>query len=214
MPKSNECMKKYFLVFIFLLNTTLNAQSNLQSFFKLSGPKKTWVLFHPFKAKKSLEISKEVNAISDSIKKTNFLDGDASGGQVDAFRHAYWMARLRQEIGKSAARSLGKAHEKENYLTFKKRQLEDGVVPDEISSEMDLYNNEQGLKLISKGSDISKKALIYRIVNAIKAGEMKIIKKDAKGRFLTCDGKIIPNESLKGKWKNNKCLVNSKKPTK
>ena len=39
---------------------------------------------------------------------------------MDAFRHAYWMARLRQEIGKTAARSLGKAHEKENYQTFKK----------------------------------------------------------------------------------------------
>ena len=73
------------------------------------------MLFHPFKATKALEISKEVNRISDSIKKTNLLDGDASGGQVDAFRHAYWMARLKQEIGESAARSLGKAHEKENY---------------------------------------------------------------------------------------------------
>jgi len=45
------------------------------------------------------------------------LDGDASGGQVDAFRHAYWMARLHQEIGKRAAFSLGKSHEKENWKT-------------------------------------------------------------------------------------------------
>ena len=167
------------------------------------------MLFHPFKATKALEISKEVNRISDSIKKTNLLDGDASGGQVDAFRHAYWMARLKQEIGESAARSLGKAHEKENYLTFKKNQLEDGVVPDEISSEMDLWNNEEGLKLVSKNNTLPKDGLIFRIINAIQSGNMKIIKKDKKGFFLTCEGKVISANSLKGKWKNNKCLIAS-----
>ena len=202
-------MKKVVFLFCIMLSFQSLSQSNFKSFFDLSGPKRTWVLFHPFKAKKSLKISKEANKVSDSIKKTNLLDGDASGGQVDAFRHAYWMARLRQEIGKSAARSLGKAHEKENYLTFKERKLEDGVLPDEISSEMDLYNNEQGLKLISRRSKVSKKGLIYRIVNAIRKGKMKVIKKDAKGGFLTCEGKNISKESLKGKWKNNKCLVNS-----
>jgi hypothetical protein len=201
-------MKKILVILVFITVNT-NAQSELNDFFKLSGPKKTWVLFHPFKAKKSLPISKETNRVADSIKKTNLLDRDASGGQVDAFRHAYWMARLRQEIGKSAARSLGKAHERENYLMFKKRQLEDGVVPDEVSSEMDLWNNEEGLKLTRKGSKTPKKGLIYRIINAIYQGKMKVIKKDAKGNFLTCDGKIISKEELKGKWKNKKCLVNS-----
>ncbi|WP_298779554.1 hypothetical protein [uncultured Polaribacter sp.] len=200
--------KVLFFVFIIVVNQTF-CQSGLSDFWKLSKPKRTWVLFHPFKAKKSLEVSKETNKIADSIKKTNLLDGDASGGQVDAFRHAYWMARLRQEIGKSAARSLGKAHEKENYLTFKKRALEDGVVPDEISSKMDLYNNEEGLKLMSKGSSVSKKGLIYRIINAIKNGKMKVIKKDKNGNFLNSEGKIISKDSLKGKWKNDKCLVPS-----
>ena len=168
-------MKKVVFLFCIMLSFQSLSQSNFKSFFDLSGPKRTWVLFHPFKAKKSLKISKEANKVSDSIKKTNLLDGDASGGQVDAFRHAYWMARLRQEIGKSAARSLGKAHEKENYQTFKKRKLEDGVVPDEISSIMDLHNNEEGLKLIKRRSKTSQKTLIYKIVNAIKAGKMKII---------------------------------------
>lgn len=202
-------MKSKLLLFLIIVSFVANAQSKKQHFFNLSGPKKIWVLFHPFKAKKSLEISKEANRVSDSIKKTDLLDKDGSGGQVDAFRHAYWMARLHQEIGKSAARSLGKAHEKENYQTFKKRKLEDGVVPDEISSIMDLYNNEQGLKLIRKGSKVSKKGLIYRVVNAIKSGKMKIIKKDKKGDFLTCKNHKISKESLKGKWKNNKCLVQS-----
>lgn len=188
-----------------------NSQSTNKGFFDLSGPKRLWVLFHPFKAKKSLNISIETNKVADSIKLTSVLDGDASGGQVDAFRHAYWMARLRQEIGKSAARSLGKAHEKENYQTFKKRQLEDGIVPDEISSIMDLHNNEEGLKLVKNRSKISQKNLIDKIINAIKEGKMKIIKKDKKGNFLTCEGEIISKQSLKGKWINNKCLIDSNK---
>ena len=203
-------MKKSIAILFLVCATTIHSQSNFKSFFKLSGPKKTWVLFHPFKATKALKISQEARKVSDSIKKTNLLDGDAAGGQVDAFRHAYWMARLHQEIGESAARSLGKAHEKENYITFKKLKLEDGFVPDEISSKMDLYNNEQGLKLISKDSDVSKKGLIFRVVNAIRKGNMKIIKKDKKGNFLTCDGTFISKESLIGKWKNNKCLLSSK----
>ena len=178
-------MKKLLFLALLTVSISTSSQSNLKDFFKLSGPKKIWVLFHPFKAKKSLKISNETKRTADSIAKTNLLDGDAAGGQEDAFRHGYWMARLTQEMGKRTARSLGKAHEKENYLTYKKSKLEDGVVPDDISSEMDLYNNDQGIKLISKGSKVPKNGLIYRIINAIKSGKLKIIKKDKKGNFLT-----------------------------
>ncbi len=197
-----------FFCCFFIITSSL-AQSNFTKFKKLSSPKKWWVILHPFKAKKALLISKDVNKVSDSIKKTKLLDGDHAGGQVDAFRHAYWMARLTEEIGKSAARSLGKAHEKENYLMYKKRKLEEGIVPDEISSEMDLYNNEIGLTLTNKGNKTPRKGLIYRVINAILEGKMKVIKKDEKGNFLTCKGEKIKAKSLKGKWKNNKCLVYS-----
>ncbi len=202
-------VKNYLLIVLLFFSGFIFSQSNWQKLKKLSPSKRTWVLFHPFKAKKAQIISKEANRIADSIKKSPLLDNDASGGQVDAFRHAFWMANLRQGIGKNAARSLGKAHEKENYRTYKKNKLEDGVVPDKISSTMDLFNNEVGLSLTKKGVKTSKKGLIYKVINAIKQGKLKVIKKDSKGDFLTCDGKLIPKESLKGKWKNNKCLVNS-----
>ena len=202
-------MKKTLMLLCFTVSISMQSQSNFKSFFELSRPKRTWVLCHPFKAIKALKISKEASKLADSISKTNLLDGDLAGGQVDAFRHGYWMARLHQKIGEKAAFSLGKAHEKENYLTYKKSKLEDGFVPDKIASEMDLYNNNEGLKLILKGSKISKKGLIYRVVNAIRSGKFTIIKKDKKGNFLTCDGRIISKEELKGKWENNKCLVAS-----
>ncbi|WP_299833640.1 hypothetical protein [uncultured Tenacibaculum sp.] len=38
---------------------------------------------------------------------------------------------------------------------------------------------------------------------------MKVIKKNKKGEFLTFDDKKIEPKSLQGKWKNNKCLVDS-----
>lgn len=202
---------KNLVLLLVLISTSMSAQSNFKNFFTLSAPIKTWIIFHPFKAKKSLRISNETNKVSDSIARTNLLDGDKAGGQVDAFRHAYWMARLRQEIGKRSARSLGKAHEKDNYITYKKLKLENGEVPDKISSEMDLHNNDEGLKLAKRRSKISKNNLIYKIVEVIKSGKMKIIKKDKKDNFLSCDDKIISKESLKGKWKNNKCLIPSNK---
>jgi len=202
-------MKKTIFLFVFLFSLNGFTQSNFKKFFSLSRPIKIWVLFHPFKAEKALSISKEANRVADSIAKTNLLDKDAAGGQVDAFRHAYWMARLREEIGKNAAKSLGKAHEKENYIQYKNRTLEEGVVPDKIASEMDLYNNNIGLTFTQKGKRTSKNGLIYKIINAIKKGRLKIIKKDKKGRFLTCDGKIIANKRLQGTWENNKCLVSS-----
>jgi len=199
--------KLLFLVLLFPFYT--NAQSNWQQFKKLQGAQKTWVLLHPFKAKRAFIVSREASRVSDSLRASPLLDGDHAGGQVDAFRHAFWMALLRQQIGENAARSLGKAHEKDNYKTYKERKLEDGVVPDKISSEMDLFNNEVGLTLSRKDNNLPKNGLMYRVINTILQGKLKIIKKDKNGNFLTCNDEVIPKKTLAEKWENNKCLVNS-----
>ena len=191
------------------MSCQIYAQSNWQRFKQLLPAQKTWVILHPFKAKKAYKISLEATNVSDSIAKTHLLDGDVTGGQVDAFRHAYWMARLNQEIGKSAARSLGKAHEKDNYRQFKDQLLEDGVFPDKISSEMDLINNHIGLNYTKKRKPYPKDGLIYRIVNEILAGELRILKKDKEGNYMSCTGKILDSEELKNSWTNNKCIVPS-----
>lgn len=202
-------MKKVLLFCCLLFSCLIHSQSDWQRFKKLSYAEKTWTILHIFKAKKAYLIAKEAQYVSDSIAKTPLLDGDKSGGQVDAFRHAYWMARLNQEIGKRAAKWLGKAHEKANYQQYKNSLLEDGETPDKVSSEMDLYNNNIGLSFTQKGIPHLKDGLIYKIVNAILAGKLKTIKKDSKQNYLTCDGKLITQKELKGKWENNKCLMNS-----
>tara|TARA_R110002124_G_scaffold231341_2_gene396638 strand:- start:7979 stop:8602 length:624 start_codon:yes stop_codon:yes gene_type:complete len=202
-------MKKVLIFYCALFNLHGFSQSNWQQFKKLLCPEKTWVIFHVFKAKKAFKISEEAQRVTDSVAKTPLLDGDKNGGQVDAFRHAYWMARLHQEIGKNAAKSLGKAHERTNYQQYKNSSLEDGEAPDKISSEMDLYNNNIGLSFTQKGVSHPKDGLIYTIVNAIVAGKLKVIKKDQNRNYVTCNETIISKKALKGKWENNKCLTDS-----
>lgn len=179
-------------------------ESNLKKFRRLSGPEKCWVIFHPFVAKKALKISENTRKITKEIQKKKLLIGNGNGGQIDAFRHTFWMANLTQKIGARRARNLGKKHEKGNYKDYKKRRLEDGVIPDKISSEMDLFNNEVGVNIGEKSNDLELENII---VNAVLKGRCKIIKKDAYDNFLDCDGNYIPLENLKGKWENNKCLV-------
>jgi hypothetical protein len=203
--------KRTFIIVLILLSTQLSAQSNWKQFWQQSVPHKMWVVFHPFKAKKASEISFEATRVSDSIAKTDLLDKDIAGGQVDAFRHAYWMARLHQKIGKCAALSLGKAHEKANYKTFKKNKFEDGILPDQASKEMDLFNNKVGLGFTKKGISADRNELTIRIVNAILMGDLKVIKKDSSGNYLTCEGELIPADELLHSWKNSKCLIPSNK---
>ncbi len=199
-------MKKIWFLFL-IISVNSYSQDTYKSFFDLSTPEKYWVFFHPFKAKKALKISKETLRITDSIKKVNILDTDINGGQLDAFKHSFWMAGLSREIGNKAALKLGEAHENGNYQTYKRNKLEDGFVPDKPSTEMDLYNNEEGAKLSIQNPDVSKKELINIVIIEIKNGKMKILKKDDSGNFLNCKGKKIHIDSLRGKWENDKCLI-------
>ncbi len=203
--------KRVFIVVLIFLSSQISAQSNWEKFWKLSTTHQIWVVTHPFKAKKASEISMEATKVSDSVAKTDLLDKDIAGGQVDAFRHAYWTARLQQEIGKRAAISLGKAHERDNYQTFKKHQTEDGILPDQASKEMDLFNNSIGLRFTQKGIPASQNELTQNIVDAILMGDLKVIKKDTLGNFLTCEDGLIPSEALLHSWNNSKCLVPSNK---
>ncbi|MDF1673084.1 MAG: hypothetical protein P1U41_06240, partial [Vicingaceae bacterium] len=90
-----------------------------------------------------------------------------------------------------------------NYKDYKKRRLEDGVVPDKVSSDMDFFNNAVGIEL----GKITSENIAKKIVELVKDGKCKIIKVDEQGNYLDCDGNILLKESLKGKWENDKCLV-------
>ena len=46
------------------------------------------------------------------------------------------------------------------------------------------------------------------LIEMIESGELRILKKE-NATFLTCNGQVITDEELKGKWVNDKCLVPS-----
>lgn len=192
-----------FLLFISFFGY---GQSSFKEFSKLSCPEKTWVIFHPFVAKKAYKISQEARIVTAEIKQNLILKGIGNGDQIDAFRHTYWMARLSQEMCWRKARKLGKAHERANYKQFLKGQTEDDFLPDKIASEMDLFNNEIG---ISIGRKNKNRDIKFDVIKAIDDGSCKIIKKDSFGNFLDVNNIIIPDFELKGKWENRKILVNS-----
>ncbi|MDY7394857.1 hypothetical protein UMM65_06360 [Aureibaculum sp. 2210JD6-5] len=197
---------KYLLLIVLIFVSSCSPKLK-QSYSKLSKPERTWVVFHPFKAKKAYQVSREALITTDSIAKENVIGKDINGGQLDAFKHSFWMARSAQKIGKNASLSLGKAHEKGNYQTYKKRQLEDGILPDKPSSDMDLFNNQIGATLGKKYKNSSKENIVKYLLDAIRKGKLRILKKDSNGNFLNCQGQIIPVEDLKGKWENDKCLI-------
>ncbi len=201
-------MKYLLLFFIFLLMSGCSPKLR-QSFSNVSSPEKTWVFFHPFKAKRAFFISLEAESAKDSIKNNEIIGNDNNGGHLDAFKHSYWMARLSQSIGKRASFSLGKAHEKGNYKTFKNHKLEDGFLPDKPSTEMDLFNNLIGINIGNSNKKVSKNKLIQLVLDSLQKGRLRILSKDNLDNFLDCQGQIIPLDSLKHKWNTKKCLVKS-----
>lgn len=198
------------MAFFTLLNSNnVFAQGTLKNFTKLSCPEKCWVLRHPFIAKKAYKISIESAKKATELKSDSTLDDDTNGGQLDAFRHSYWMARTTQEFGWRRARSLGKAHEKGNYRDYKKHRLEDESLPDKQACEMDYLNNDVGIQIGKDNLSSSEEELTLKIKNLILSGKLFVLKKDNQGNFLKCNGEIIPKEELKWKWESQKCIVPS-----
>jgi len=111
------------LLGIICLSTAVLAQEGkVKKFCNLSGPEKRWVFAHLFIAGKSLKISEYANKVSEGQKDSPDLDGYANGGQVDAFRHCFWMASLCAQIKEKKALKLGVAHEEGNEKDFKKKK--------------------------------------------------------------------------------------------
>ena len=176
----------------------------------LSRPEKCWVMMHPFVAKKAMLASRQVLIITDSIAKLGIIGNDNNGGKLDAFKHSYWMVYLSFKIGSRKALKLGKAHEKGNYLQWKKKMLEDFILPDSVSSEMDLKNNREGIRIYKECKHVHfKSEMIDKTLQELAEGKLFIIKKDENKSYLTCDNHPILMEEWKGKWGIPKCIIAS-----
>lgn len=204
------CRTILVLVIIFALSPQLKAQK-WAGFWRLTGPERCWVLGHLRVAGKAQHISLRTSQLADSVSTLPGMDRNWNGGLADAFRHSMWMAMLTREIGAKKADKLGRAHEKGNYRTWKKSQLEDGVLADATATEMDLWNNGQGIEIAQElGKQASDQQLIQAILDRMAAGKMRVILTDSYENFLDQNNEMIPKEKWYGLWENPRVLTPSR----
>lgn len=195
---------------LLVFSVDISAQkSAVKAFCELSHPEKRWVFFHPFVAKRAWRITTEIRDLVALPALDSLLDGDRNGGQIDAFRHCYWQARLSQEMRWRKALRLGEAHEKANYLSYKKKKYEDGVVPDSVSSAMDRFNNRLGAKLGCENRAMTPADLQKLVIQYIKSGKAMKILKNSHGEYIDCQGKVLSPDTVRLEWNSPKCLVPS-----
>jgi hypothetical protein len=134
---------------------------------------------------------------------------DSNGGQLDAFRHAYWCGLMMHYLPERVVRRVGENHEHGNYIDFRKGKLEEGERSDSIASIMDLRNNEAGISIALSEAERKNVSLIQIVINNIWNGKLCILKKDAAGNYLDKDDKLIKLNEYKNKWYIPKCIVSS-----
>lgn len=194
------------LTFFALGSVRVSAQ---KTFFNISKYERRWALFHPFAACRIKKHQKEMYAVYKEVRGSNLLDAYASGGRLDAFRHVFAMAYFVRFVKPHKLRQLGRAHERGNYLHYRKGILEEGELPDSIATVMDLRNNEIGISLGCENGNLTIGELKLKVIEKIKDGGAFILLRDSAGRYLDCERCVIEAEELKGAWRTPRCLVAS-----
>lgn len=190
-----------------LLLVLLSGNHPASAFPSLSPPEWRWVLRHPFAAHKAWKVSRETIRTCSERRGKYPLDSALSGGNLDAFRHAYWMARLTQRIGERRARNLGIAHEKGNYRMFQKGKLEEGMRPDSLSSVMDLQNNEWGIKMGKENPKLVPQQISDLVMRELLDGKGIKLLCSMEGVWLDCNQKPIALFAYSRRWYIPFCLV-------
>lgn len=199
----------YFIFFIWVQPIELLAQGKISQFLDLSLPEKKWVMAHPIKAQKAFYYTDIAKEVADSLKGSKALDKDMNGGQLDAFRHAYWMALMTQTFSFKAAMKMGEAHEKSNKAMFFKLTTNENRMMDKPSCKMDLINNLLGYQFGKNNASLTEKELINALINEAQRGGLVVLKKHHSGQYLDEFGCIIPEIEWLNKWQNRKVLIAS-----
>lgn len=177
----------------------------LAAYRRLSKAERHWVIGHCFVAKRAYRISLEARDKAAKVEADSRLDHDKDGGEVDAFRHAYWMARLTQAIGKKKALKLGDAHERGNYLDYLEGRTEEIHLPDSMSSVMDRWNNCLGATIGEGCRSFTQEQLQERIIDEIMHGRARKLRKNTSGELLDCAGNRL--DRAQRIWRKETCLI-------
>lgn len=190
---------------LFCLPASTQAQGAWKRFWAQPPAMRAWALAHPCAVGRAQALAQESIRVADSVGKR--LDNDFVGGWADAFRHTFWMARSTQALGRRRAYSLGRAHERGNYQTFRRQGTEDGAVQDHAATRMDLLNNDIGIDLGLRLSVASVGEVQDSVLRLIHAGALYRIKKDAQGNSLDADDHVIPAQNWLGSWENARVVI-------
>ncbi len=198
------------ILLFFGVSFCANSKGKMKAWKELSRPEKCWTFFHPIKAQRVYKCAQRSRFVTDSLEKVGDLHGK-NGGQLDAFRHAYWMALMITEgISERIIRKVGAKHEKGNYLDFKKGKFEDSLRSDSMACVMDLRNNDVGITIgkeyLSGDKSIS---LIRAIIIQVWNGKLFIFLRNAKGDYFDCNDNLIDLKKYDAVWSIPKCLVSS-----
>lgn len=197
------------LTLLFLIICVESFKAQKANSRKLEKPEKRWIIKHPVAAVSVRKRLARCYPLIEKVKTENRLDQFENGGCLDAFRHVFTMAFLAQRIPVSKLRTLGIAHEKSNRIQFEKRILEDSEMPDSVSCQMDLLNNEIGFHLGKKNINTDMDSLVEVVINEIQHEGAWQIARSQKGNYLSCDGKELELGEWNGKWNIPKCLIKS-----
>jgi hypothetical protein len=162
---------------------------------------------HPFAALRIKKMSAQCAEIYNEHAKTCHPDCYPSGGQLDAFRHMFYMAAFATRVKPRKLRRLGELHEKSNYRQFTKSQYEEGEQPDSLSSVMDLRNNEAGFIIGHLNREKHLNEIARIVIEEIDKGGGWMMKRNSAGDYLDCDGRIVKTGVYRGSWFVPKCLV-------
>lgn len=130
------------------------------------------------------DLHDEAFAVADqqvpSVQPDGSPGGDQNNDHNDAFRHAYWNARLTQEFGEDWTRRFTTAHE--------------SVPGNEAPREaMDLYNNEVGRSIATSHPDASRDELARLVREAVERGDTVVVSAD--GTQLEYSDQIRPQDT-------------------
>lgn len=102
------------------------------------------------------------NAVPAGIPEDRAREWQGNDGHRDAFRHAYWSARLAQEYGPEWARAFTSAHE--------------GLEGNWANREaMDLYNNSIGIRIGAANRHASPERIAELVEQAVSRGDTVVI---------------------------------------
>lgn len=115
----------------------------------------------------------------------------SEGGQVNAFRHTLWQAKITGDFGTSIAKQAGGAHENNPEADTSQRTFDTSEGADE---SVDLLNNEIGQEIGEGNSGSSMLDLANTVLDTFKEDGLFTVTKGKDGKFTVGKTKITDKQ--------------------